>query len=157
MQIVSPAFKSGEDIPRRFTCEGDDLSPQLRWTGAPKETHSFALVMHDPDAPRHNGFTHWVMYNIPPNVNALDENVSRQPEISGLGLQGKNDGGEIGYKGPCPNTGRHRYIFWLFSLRANLDLEAGATYAQLKEALEGKIIEQAELMGTYAKGAEQAA
>lgn len=157
MQILSPAFHSGGNIPRRFTCEGDDISPQLLWTDAPKETKSFALVLHDPDSPRHNGFTHWVMYNIPPSVTALDENVPRQPAISGLGTQGKNDAGNIGYKGPCPNTGKHRYIFWFFSLRTELNLQPGATYEELKSALEGKIIEQTQLMGTYMKGEEKAA
>ena len=157
MKLISSAFQPGGAIPPRFTCEGDNISPQLSWTGAPKEAKSFVLIMHDPDAPRRGGFTHWVLYNIPANVASLDENVTRQPDIDGVGRQGKNDSGSIGYMGPCPPSGTHRYFFWLYSLRAALDLQPGATYEQVKSAIEAVVIEQTELMGTYAKGAAKAA
>ena len=157
MKLISSAFEAGGAIPRRYTCEGDDISPPLSWTGAPKETKSFVLILHDPDAPRRGGFTHWVMYDIPANVTALEENVPRQSKIPGLGIQGRNDAGNIGYIGPCPPSGQHRYFSWLYALRAGLNLPPGATYEQIKSALEKTVIEQTELIGTYAKGKERAA
>jgi Raf kinase inhibitor-like YbhB/YbcL family protein len=121
------------------------------------ETKSFALVVHDPDAPRLNGFVHWVVHNIPASVTRINQSVPKNPSIPELGLQGRNDSGKIAYMGPCPPSGNHRYFFRLYSLRANLDLGPGATYHEVIAAMEGKIIEQAELMGTYAKIAENAA
>lgn len=151
MRITSSAFGQGDRIPTRYTCEGEDISPEITWEGAPAETAAFALILHDPDAPRTNGFTHWIVYNIPRNVTRIRENVAEGPRVSGLGLQGKNDGGKIGYVGPCPPSGTHRYFLRLFALRKELDLAPGATSADVQSAMHDHIIEQAELMGTYAK------
>lgn len=157
MKLTSPAFSNGDSIPKQFTCEGEDISPELSWTDAPKETKSFALILHDPDAPRENGFTHWVVYNIPPTVNRIAENVPRNGSIQGLGLQGRNDSGKVGYMGPCPPSGTHRYFARLYALRVELQLGPNATYAEVIAAMQGKIIEETELMGTYAKTEQKAA
>jgi len=157
MKITSPAFSHEGSIPQRFTCEGQNISPALSWTDAPKETKSFVLILNDPDADQRNGFTHWLVYNIPPTVNHVDENVAANPSIPGLGLQGKNDSGKVGYMGPCPPSGTHRYFVRLYALRHELDLPASTTYSDLLAAMEAKIIEEAELMGTYAKGERKVA
>ena len=157
MQLTSSAFSQGGAIPKRYTCEGQDTSPELSWSDAPTEAKSFALILHDPDAPRANGFTHWVIYNIPANVAAIEPNVPKEPVVNGLGVQGKNDGGKFGYMGPCPPSGTHRYFARLYALRDQLDLKPGASHHDVIAAMEGKIIGQAELMGTYAKGSEKAA
>ena len=157
MKLTSSAFSHGSAIPKRFTCEGQNISPELSWTDAPKETKSFVLFLHDPDAPRKNGFTHWVVYNIPPTVSRIEENVPRNASIQGLGLQGRNDSGTVGYMGPCPPSGSHRYFARLYALRAELELGPHATYAEVIAAMQGKIIEGAELMGTYDKTEQKAA
>jgi Raf kinase inhibitor-like YbhB/YbcL family protein len=157
MKLTSPAFSHGGSIPRQFTCEGQDISPELSWTDAPKETKSFVLILHDPDAPRENGFTHWVLYNIPPHVNRITENVPRNASLQGIGLQGRNDSGKVGYMGPCPPSGTHRYFARLHALRTELELRPNATHAEVIAAMQGKIIEEAELMGTYAKTVQKAA
>ena len=157
MRLTSAAFNAKGTIPTRYTCEGDDISPELSWSDAPAQTKCFVLVLHDPDAPRANGFVHWLVYNIPPSVTRVEENVSRQATVPGLGLQGKNDAGTIGYVGPCPPRGMHRYFFWLYALRKQLDLPAGASYEQLKSEMNAWIIEDAELIGTYARRGRTAA
>src|SRR4051812_31971933 len=96
MQLISSDFKPGGPIPIRFTCEGDDISPEFSWRDAPPETESLVLTVRDPDARKAGGFTHWVLYNIPPNLKQIGRNVPKQPTVPGIGLQGKNDGGEIG-------------------------------------------------------------
>ena len=151
MRLMSSAFREGERIPTRFTCEGENISPELSWEGAPTAAKSFALIVHDPDAPRTNGFAHWMLYNIPANVVQIPESIPEGPRVSGLGLQGKNDSGQIGYTGPCPPSGSHRYFVRLFALQRELDLAPGATATELQSAMHDYIIEQAELMGTYAK------
>jgi Raf kinase inhibitor-like YbhB/YbcL family protein len=157
MKLTSPAFAQGEGIPTKYACDGEDISPALQWENAPKETKAFVLILHDPDAPARNGFTHWLVYNIPPNVMRIEEDISRQPIVPGMGVQGKNDAGKIGYIGPCPPSGTHRYVFRLYSLRRELDLESGANYQQVIAAIEGALIEQAELVGTYSKAGQQVA
>jgi Raf kinase inhibitor-like YbhB/YbcL family protein len=157
MRLTSATFHAKEAIPTRYTCEGDDISPELSWSDAPAQTKCFVLVLHDPDAPRANGFVHWLVYNIPPSVTHVEENVPRQATVPGLGLQGKNDAGTIGYVGPCPPRGMHRYFFWLYALRKQLDLPAGASYEQLKSEMNAWIIEDAELIGTYARRGRTAA
>src|SRR5438132_1212361 len=134
MQLASRAFQHGGRIPNRYTCEGEDISPEFSWKDAPPGTQSFAVVMHDPDAPRPGGFTHWVLYNIPGNVRCIEEDVPRQEIAPGLGVQGRNDAGEIGYMGPCPPSGVHRYFARLFALDAELNLKPGATLPQLNAA-----------------------
>jgi Raf kinase inhibitor-like YbhB/YbcL family protein len=157
MKLTSPAFGHGKAIPSQFTCDGKNTSPELSWTDAPQATKSFVLVLHDPDAPRADGFYHWVMYNIPPRVDRIPENAPTHATLPGLGVQGANDAGRIGYMGPCPPSGTHRYFFRLYSLKESLDLKPGANYKDVLSAIEGKIIEETELMGTYAKGAQRAA
>jgi Raf kinase inhibitor-like YbhB/YbcL family protein len=157
MQVTSPAFSHGSSIPKKFTCEGQDVSPEISWIDAPKETKSFALILHDPDAPRSGGFTHWLVYDIPPDVNRVAENLPKTASLPGIGLQGKNDFGKIGYMGPCPPSGTHRYFVRLYALRAALKLEAGATYHEVLAAMQGREIEEAELMGTYARTGRKAA
>lgn len=157
MKLTSTAFQAGGKIPQQFTCEGQDVSPDLSWSEAPKETKSFALVVHDPDAPRVDGFVHWVLYNIPASTNHIAQNVPKNGSIPELGLQGRNDSGKIGYIGPCPPSGTHRYFFRLYALRSSLSLGPDATYKEVMSGMEGTIIEQAELMGTYAKVTEKVA
>jgi Raf kinase inhibitor-like YbhB/YbcL family protein len=157
MQLTSSAFQAGAPIPIQFTCQGEDISPELSWRDAPAQAESFVLTMRDPDAPKVGGFTHWVFYNIPPTVNHLQQNVARQPSIPGLGLQGKNDSGKTGYMGPCPPSGTHRYFLRVFALDAELRLPPGASHEEVRQAMEGHILDRAELMGTYAKNAKRVA
>jgi Raf kinase inhibitor-like YbhB/YbcL family protein len=157
MQLNSSAYQHGEAIPSKFTCEGKDVSPEFSWRDAPAETRSFALVLHDPDAPRPGGFTHWVVYNIPANAGHIGEAAPKQGRVPDLGLQGKNDSGKIGYMGPCPPRGTHRYLATLYALDAELPLSPGASLEELKAAMDGHILEQAELMGTYFKKSVRAA
>ena len=151
MLLTSSAFGQGADMPSDCTSEGENVSPELSWQGAPQQTKSFALVVHDPDAPLPGGFTHWVLYNIPPETAHMEEKVPAEERLPGLGVQGKNDGGKIGYTGPTPPSGTHRYFFRLFALDEMLDLRPGATHKQLSAAAKGHILAQAELMGTYEK------
>ncbi len=157
MQLVSSAFQQGSAIPARFTCEGENISPEFSWKDAPAETRSFVLVVHDPDAPRRNGFTHWVVYNIPAGVGHVEEHVPAEASIPGLGSQAKNDSGKIGYKGPCPPSGEHRYFARLYALRKELSLPPGAGYQQVMDEMAGSIIEESELMGTYRKSSARVA
>ena len=157
MQLTSLDFTSGGSIPIRFTCEGDNVSPEFSWKEAPAQAKCFALILHDPDAPRAGGFTHWILYDIPAEKAHLDPDVSKQEHVPGTGTQGRNDSGEIGYMGPCPPSGIHRYYARLFALDAETRLPAGATHEELSEAMEGHVLERAELMGTYRRKAEQAA
>lgn len=151
MRLSSSSFNAGGAIPALFTCEGKDVSPELEWKDAPRETKSLALIVHDPDAPMANGFTHWVVYNILPDVTHIEANQPRGPKVVDLGMQGKNDAGKIGYTGPCPPSGTHRYFFRLYALRDELALDPGATREEVESAMQGRVLEEAELMGTYAK------
>lgn len=147
LTLTSPAFASEAPIPRQYTCDGEDKSPELRWSGAPSETQSFALIVHDPDAPR-GDFTHWVLFNIPADVAEIPEGAA--PDA--VGEPGTNDFGKEGYGGPCPppGHGRHRYYFTLYSLdRGNLGLGRGARRADVEAAVQGHVLAQAQLMGTY--------
>jgi Raf kinase inhibitor-like YbhB/YbcL family protein len=157
MRLTSSSFEPGGAIPVLFTCEGKDVSPELDWQDAPRETKSFALILHDPDAPIANGFTHWVLYNVATNVHHIEANRPRAPKIAGMGIQGKNDAVKIGYLGPCPPSGTHRYFFRLYALRSELALDPGATRQEVEGAMQGHVLEEAELMGTYAKAQARAA
>jgi Raf kinase inhibitor-like YbhB/YbcL family protein len=151
MQLTSATFQQGSEIPSYYTSDGGNVSPVLSWKDAPPKTKSFVLVMHDPDAPRPGGFTHWTVYNITPDTGHIEENVPGEEQVAGLGMQGKNDSGKLGYIGPAPPSGTHRYFFRLFALNSLLDLTPGATPEQLSAAMKGHVIAQAELMGTYEK------
>ncbi len=149
MELKSPAFNNGENIPRRYTGEGPDVSPELSWSGVPEGTKSFALICDDPDAPV-GDWVHWVIYNISREVQSLPEQILKQ-EILDSGIkQGRNDFGNTGYGGPMPPPGKpHRYFFKIYALDSELDLAPGLTKRALLKAIEGQILEIAELMGIY--------
>ncbi|HKI31775.1 MAG TPA: YbhB/YbcL family Raf kinase inhibitor-like protein [Gemmataceae bacterium] len=151
IQVSSPAFAEGDRIPVKHTADGDDVSPELRWSGAPPNTKSFALVCEDPDAPRGN-WTHWVLFNIPADKTNLAEGVSKEKELPDGARQGKNDFGKIGYGGPSPPKGKpHRYFFKLYALDTKLDLPAGATRQQVLDAIKGHVLAEGQLMGLYGR------
>lgn len=149
-QLVSEAFKEGEPIPVRYTCDGDDVSPALAWGDAPQGTQSLALIMDDPDAPV-GTWDHWVLFNLPPAQTELGEAVTPDSERSDGSRHGSNSWGRLGYGGPCPPSGTHRYFFRLYALDVVLELEAGATKEQFLAAAESHILQQTELMGVYAR------
>lgn len=147
--LQSPSFSSGGEIPKKFTCEGADVSPALKWGEPPAKTQSLALIADDPDAPV-GTWTHWVAYDLPATVQQLPEGVAKQATMPGGGAQGVNDFGNTGYGGPCPPPGKpHRYFFKLYALDAKLNLKPGATKQQVERAMEGHTLGRAELMGTY--------
>jgi Raf kinase inhibitor-like YbhB/YbcL family protein len=151
MVIASSAFKNGERIPSQHTCDGEDTSPPLSWSGFPNETRTFAILVDDPDAPG-GAFTHWVIFNIPATENGLQEDIPTTETILNGVLQGTNGFGKIGYGGPCPPSGTHHYVFHLYSLDAALSLPVGATKEDVVRAMNGHILAEAELTGLYARG-----
>lgn len=148
MQITSSAFQEGELIPAKYTCDGENISPPLAWRDAPKNTKTFALIVHDPDAPV-GDWVHWVVYHIPGAVAELSERASATESLPNGAMQGRNDFKKIGYGGPCPPSGTHRYYFRLYALDATLPLHAGATRQDLERAMRGHIVAEAALMGKY--------
>lgn len=149
LSISSPAFGEGDKIPPEYTCEGQDISPQLDWDGIPEETKSLALIVDDPDAPG-GTFTHWVIFNIPPDSNELSEALPLTPKLSDSSVQGGNDFGKIGYGGPCPPPGKpHGYRFSLYAIDKHLDLGAGSSKNQVLDAIKGHILAQGQLTGIY--------
>jgi hypothetical protein len=147
-EISSPAFANGEAIPVDFSCDGNDASPVLTWTEPPAGTQSFAIIMNDPDAPM-GTWVHWVVYNIPASTRELEENMPAIPELSNGIMQGYTSAKTTGYHGPCPPSGTHRYFFELYALDTMLSLSAKADRKQLLAAMEGHILGNAELMGTF--------
>jgi Raf kinase inhibitor-like YbhB/YbcL family protein len=151
LEISSAAFSAGETIPKKFTCDGPDVSPQLKWNDLPAKTQSIALIMDDPDAPA-GTWVHWVLYDLPANTRELPEGAAKQEQLSGGARQGRNDFGKIGYGGPCPPPGKpHRYFFKLYALEAKLGLKAGATKDDVERAMKGHVLAQAELIGKYGR------
>lgn len=150
IELTSPAFGQGEAIPTKYTCDGEDISPPLQWQNLPDGTESLAFIMDDPDAPR-GTWVHWVLYDIPAAASELPENVAPANTVPGGGSQGTSSFRRVGYDGPCPPGGSHRYFFKLYALDSRLDLAAGATKEQLLAAMEGHILAQGELMGAYAR------
>lgn len=149
LSVSSPAFQEGGRIPVKYTCEGQDTSPQLSWSEPPAGTQSFALITDDPDAPG-GVFTHWVLFNIPSDSRGLPEAVTTQAELPTGALQGKNDFGRVGYGGPCPPPGRpHRYQFTIYAVNQSLELKAGVSKKQLINAIQGHILAQGQLTGIY--------
>jgi hypothetical protein len=150
MKLVSTAFANEETIPTRFTCEGDDISPPLSWSGFPKDTKSLALILDDPDAPM-GTFTHWLLYNIPTNLSELEEGISLSKKLPEGIREGFNDFGNQGYGGPCPprNKGAHRYYFRLYALNQALELSGRVTRRQLLDAIHNKILGETDLMGRF--------
>ena len=150
IQITSTAFADGGLIPSQYTCDGEDISPPLTWSGIPDETKSLALISDDPDAPGRT-WVHWVVYDLPPDSTGLPEGIPATETISGGGTQGKTDFGRIGYGGPCPPSGTHRYFFKLYALDTTLSLLPGTDKAQLESEMDGHILAQTELMGKFSK------
>ena len=150
MTLTSLAFTQGNPIPARYTCTSEDISPPLSWDMPPSGTQSLALIMDDPDAPG-GTWVHWVIYNIPTSTRSLRENVPYDTKPTDGSLQGKNSWGKLGYGGPCPPSGTHRYFFKLYALDTVLELKSGANKSVLLTAMEDHILGYAELMGTYKK------
>ena len=148
IEIKSTAFDEGEMIPSQYTCDGEDFSPPLSWGSVPEGTKSLALICDDPDAPM-GTWVHWVLYNIPADVKELPENVPPLETLPNGAKHGKNDFRKIGYGGPCPPGGIHRYYFKLYALDTEIDLEPGITKAQLLKAMEGHVLAEGQLMGKY--------
>ena len=141
--LESSAFENAQAIPSRHGCEGEDVSPPLRWSNLPEETRSLALIVDDPDAPG-GVFTHWIAWGLDPAAKGLGDGEQAPGE-------GQNDFGTSGYRGPCPPSGhgRHRYVFRLYALDTNVELAAGASKADLERAIEGHVLTTAELVGTH--------
>lgn len=150
MQMTSKAFQDGGAIPQKHTGEGEDVSPALEWTSVPDDAMTLALIADDPDAPDGN-WVHWVFYNLPAHILEIPENLPREGRLENGIMQGQNDFTKIGYGGPCPPSGTHRYVFKLFALDKELELQPGATKRQLLQAMEGHILDRAQFMGTYSK------
>lgn len=150
MKLESTAFIANGMIPFLYTCDGQDISPPLSWDAPPTGTQSLALIVDDPDAPGRI-FVHWVVYDIPPEIRQLSQAVATTATLPNGGTQGENDFGNLGYGGPCPPSGIHRYFFKLYALDRELGLKSGATKAQLEAAMSGHILDSAELIGRYSR------
>jgi len=148
IKVKSEAFEEGGMIPKKYTCDGEDASPPLSWTGVPEGTEALALICDDPDAPV-GTWVHWVIFNIPPDTTGLSENIPPEGVLESGARQGRNDFGNIGYGGPCPPRGTHRYYFKLYALDKKVDLEPGVTKDELLKAMEGHILAEGRLMGRY--------
>lgn len=152
MTLSSSSFEPGDSIPERHTCAGDDVSPGLEWSGLPEGTRSLALVVDDEDAkspqdPSSN-WVHWLVYNLPPSVAGLPEGAAEGGLPAGA-LEGLNDWGETGWRGPCPPSGRHRYVHTLYALDSDLPDLAGPEKSNLERAMEGHVLAEAKLVGTF--------
>ncbi|MBA7619454.1 hypothetical protein ES703_26793 [subsurface metagenome] len=148
MEITSTAFQDGGTIPTEHTCDGQDISPALSWSGAPEGTQSFTLIVDDPDSPS-GDFTHWIIFNISADTSTLVASISTAA-LSVILWQGENDFGSIGYRGPCPPSGQtHHYRFTVYALDVTLELDAGATRAQVLNAMQGHLLAQGELIAIY--------
>ena len=148
LKLTSRAFKNEGDIPNKYSKDGGNISPPLAWTNVPDEAKSLALIVDDPDAPS-GTFVHWLVYGIPPDTSELDEDVPATPQLPNGALQGRNGFREFGYGGPQPPEGTHRYVFHLYALDIDPDLEGGASREELDEAIQDHILEEAHLMGRY--------
>lgn len=149
MDLTSPAFENKQTIPRKYTCQGEDISPPLVFSNIPDSTKTLALIMEDPDVPerirKDQLWIHWVVYNLPPDLSGLKEN-QKVPGFLGL-----NTSGKAAYMGPCPPDREHRYFFTLYALDKNLDLPKGVSKKELLQAMEGHILAKAQLIGLYNK------
>ena len=150
LEISSTAFSEGEMIPTRYTCDGPDVSPDLSWSGVPDAAKSLALICDDPDAPM-GTWVHWVLFNIPSNASGLPAEIPSDDTLENGARHGTNDFGRLGYGGPCPPGGTHRYYFKLYVLDTELNLDSGVTKDQLLDAMKGHILAEAQLMGTYSR------
>ncbi len=150
LTVTSGAFKDGGAIPSKYTCDGEDVSPDIAWSGVPASAKSIAMIADDPDAPR-GTWVHWVIYNIPPETKGLGEGVERDKVLDNGAMQGMNDSRQTGYGGPCPPAGVHRYFFKVYALDAKLSLGPGATKKDLEDAMKGHILADGQLMGRYSR------
>ena len=148
--ITSSAFIEGQAIPSRYTCDGTDVSPDLAWSGVPEGTAGLALICDDPDAPM-GTWVHWVLFNIPADADGLPAEIPSDAALENGARHGTNDFRRLGYGGPCPPGGTHRYFFKLYALDTMLELDSGITKARLLEAMEGHILAEGQLMGTYSR------
>lgn len=150
MKLTSPAFNEGGPIPAKFTCNGADVSPPLAWTDVPAGTKSLALICDDPDAPV-GTWVHWVLFDLPPSLSGLPEGIPARPTLEGGGVHGTNSWRRIGYGGPCPPGGTHRYFFKLYALDITLGLGNSATAKDVQAAMQGHVLGEAQLMGRYGR------
>ena len=151
LELNSPDFTPGGNIPKQFTCEGANISPALKWNDPPTATQSFVLIADDPDAPA-GTWVHWVLFDLPANLRALPHNFPKNKQSADGSRQGRNDFGEIGYGGPCPPPGKpHRYFFKLYALDTKLNLAPGATKKQVERAMQGHILAQGEYIGRFSR------
>src|SRR5437879_6301202 len=148
LKLTSSAFAEGEVIPEKYTCDGENISPPLAWSDLPSGTKELALIVDDPDAPS-GLFVHWVLYQIPAKVSELEEGIPKKDKLPNGARQGTNGFQKVGYGGPCPPNGTHRYFFHLYALGKSLGLPSGVTRQQVEAALKGNVLDQAELMGRY--------
>ena len=149
-EIKSPAFENNGVIPKQYTCDGINLSPSLSWSGISEGTKSLVLISDDPDAPA-GTWTHWIMYNIPPLSKGLQDGVLPMQNLPHEAKQGLNDFKKIGYGGPCPPSGTHRYFFKLYALDTKLNLEGSATKKKLEDAMKGHVLTEAQIIGKYSR------
>lgn len=145
IKLSSPAFLAGQAIPKKYTCDGQNINPSLAIENVPSQAKSLALIVDDPDAPG-GTFNHWLVFNIEPSTIEIQENNSPQD-----GILGTNDFGKIGYGGPCPPSGQHRYFFRLFALDTKLDIAQGVKRGELENAMQNHILDKTELFGTYSR------
>ena len=155
LELRSTAFEAGEIIPATHTCDGEDVSPPLTWLGVPEGTEGLALILEDIDSVK-GVWSHWVLYNVPPNVNKLPEGVSPAKSLPWGGVQGRNDFDNVGYGGPCPSDGKtHRYVVRLYALDERFELAPGKRREEVLKAIQGHVIDEAELMGRYMRLADR--
>lgn len=150
MQLRSLAFNDGGVLPKKYTCDGSDISPPLTWSAVPERTKSLALICDDPDASQ-DPQVHWLLYNLPPDMAELPESIPPQKTLANGGKHGINDFKKIGYGGPCPSEGTHHYYFRLYALDLRVNLDYGASRVQLLEAMEGHILAQTHIMSAYTR------
>ena len=150
LSVSSSAFRDGETIPVKYTCDADNTSPDINWSNIPTGSKSLILIVDDPDAPS-GTWVHWVLINIPVDRSGLPEGINGS-DLSNIGVQGKNSSGKTGYTGPCPPKGNpHRYYFKVYALDTTLNLQTGVKKADVEKSMEGHIIAQGQLMGTYGR------
>lgn len=150
IKVTSPAFEDSAMIPSKYTCDGENISPQIDWSGIPDTAKSIALIADDPDAPR-GTWVHWVVYNIPPETAGFAENVPRADTLENGAVHGTTDFGRKGYGGPCPPGGTHRYYFKVYALDTMLEFEGDIDKAMLVQAMEGHVLAEGALMGRYSR------
>jgi Raf kinase inhibitor-like YbhB/YbcL family protein len=148
IKVTSSAFQEGGMIPPKYTCDGEDVSPPLEWDGIPDEAQSIALISDDPDAPM-GTWVHWVLYNLPADARGLEEGIPANEVLTNGAKQGTTDFGRVGYGGPCPPGGTHRYFFKVYALDAQVEPAPAATKEQLLKAIQGHILAEGQLMGKY--------